>query len=82
MSDADTLALEDAHQVIFCRHIELGITRITLTSATPAELIVDTIRLMSLRAYHNESAKLANTSSKLDVSAASSDVGRKGNAPF
>ena len=37
----DALALENSHQIIFGRHIELRLTRVTLTTTTTAQLIVD-----------------------------------------
>ena len=43
-----TLGTEQTHQVIFQGNVEAGLTRVTLTAGTSAQLIVDTAGLMTL----------------------------------
>ncbi len=47
---ADTLAAEDAHQLIVKRGIEARRPLVALTSGTPAQLVIDASRLVALGA--------------------------------
>ena len=41
---------EESHQIVFQGNVKTGLTRVSLTAGTTAELIVDTAGLMTLGA--------------------------------
>src|SRR5690606_41028393 len=53
---AHPIAREDAHQRVFEREIEARRTRVALATCTAAQLVVDTPRLVSLRADDAQTA--------------------------
>ena len=73
---SNTLTLEDPHQVIFGRDVELGVTRVALTATTATQLVVDPARLMPLAADHHQATKLLHARPKLDVCTTPRDVCR------
>jgi len=75
----DAIALEDAHEVIFTRDEELSGTRIALTATTTAELIIDTTRIVTSSADHNETAELSNTLCELNIGTTTCHVGCESN---
>ena len=72
----NALTLEDPHQIIFGRDVELGVTRVALTATTAPQLVVDPARLMPLAADHHQAAKFLHAWPKLDVCATPRDVCR------
>ena len=73
---SNTLTLEDPHQVIFGRDVELGVTRVALAATTAPQLVIDPARLMPLAADHYQAAKFLYPRPKLDVCATPRDVCR------
>ena len=49
---------EDAHQIVFQRQEELGVTRVALTAGAAAQLVVDAAALVPLGAEHEQPAGL------------------------
>ena len=73
---SNTLTLEDPHQIVFGRDIELGVTRVALAATTAPQLVVDPARLMPLTADHHQATKLLHARPKLDVCATPRNVCR------
>ena len=69
------LGTEQTHQVVFQRNIETGFSRVSLTSASSAELIVDTAGLVPLCADDLQAACLSRILIQLDIRTTASHVG-------
>ena len=74
---SNALTLEDPHQVIFGRDVELGVAWVTLAATTAPQLVVDPARLMPLTADHHQAAKFLHPWPKLDVCTTPRDVRRQ-----
>src|SRR5699024_7490713 len=69
---------EQTHQIVFQRDIETGFTRISLTSGTSAELIVNTAGLMTLCTDDLQTAGFFRHIVQLDIGTTSCHVGGNG----
>ena len=56
----NSVAAEKSHQIIFQRDEELGLTRVSLTSGTTSQLIVNSSGLMPFRTYYAKSAQISH----------------------
>ena len=74
----DALAVEQAHQIILQRDIELRRTRITLTTGTTAQLTIHPAAFVFLRADDGQTARLLHAGAKLDVRTTTRHVGGDG----
>ena len=71
-----TLRAEQPHQIILQRKIELRLTRISLTSGSSAQLVVDTARLVALRSDDLKSARRLRLVVQLYIGSSSCHIGR------
>ena len=72
------LGTEETHQIVFQRNVETGFTRISLTSGTPAQLIVDTSGFMTLGTDDLETADFLRLVVQLDIRTTAGHVGSDG----
>ena len=72
---------EQAHQIVLQRNIESGFTRITLTTASAAQLVVDTSGLMPLRTDDHKPSCGPGFLIQLDIRTTARHVGCDGNRP-
>ena len=61
---------EQSHQVIFQRNVKPRLARVTLTATAPAQLIVDSPRLVTLRADYEQPAEFGDAFAEFDIRAA------------
>ena len=73
------LGTEQTHQIIFQRNIETGLTRISLTSGTTTQLVIDTTGLMTLGTDDLQSTGCSRFIVQLDIGTTTCHVGRDGN---
>ena len=76
----DTLGTEETHQIVLQRQIELGMSRVTLTSGTSTQLIVDSTGFMTLGTDDLQTAQLRNAFAQLDIRTTAGHVRRNGYA--
>ena len=72
---------EQSEKIIFKGNVETRFTRIALTSASSAELIVDTSGFMALRTDDLQTARCPRIIIQLDIRTTSGHVGGNGDRP-
>ncbi len=72
------LGTKQAHQVILKGNVKPGHTRVSLTSGTAAQLVVDTPRLVALRTDNHQTACRPCLLVKLDIRTTACHVGSDG----
>ena len=76
------LSSEDPHEVVFERQEEDRRPRVSLSSATPPELVVDSARLVTLAPENVQTAEIENALAENDVGSATGHVRRDGDRPL
>ena len=74
------LRTEQPHKIVLQRDKELGLTRISLTSASATQLIVDTSGLMALRTDDLKAAGCSGIIIQLNIRTTSGHVGSDGHS--
>ena len=69
------LGTEQTHQIVVQRQIELGFTRITLTSGTTTQLVINSTGLMTLCTDDLQTTEFCHALAKLDIGTTTSHVG-------
>ena len=75
----ELLGTEQTHQIIFQGNIELGYTRITLTTCTTSQLVINTSGFMSLCTDNHQTAGFSSLVIQLDICTTASHVSSNGN---
>ena len=78
---SELLRTEKPHKIVFKRDEELRGTRIALTRTAPAQLAVDTTRLVTFGTNHMKTAKFGNPLAQLDIGTAPCHIRRNRNRP-
>src|SRR5699024_10646939 len=73
-----TLGTEQTHQIIFQRKEELGLSRVSLTSGTTSELIINSAALMALRTDDLQATQFCDAFSQLNIGTTTGHVGGNG----
>ena len=73
------LRTKQTHQIILQGNVEAGFTRISLTSGTAAQLIIDTSGLMAFGSNELKTAQFSGNLIKLDISTTAGHIGSDGN---
>ena len=74
-----TLGSEEAHQIVLQRNVETGFSRISLTSGTSSQLIVNTAGLVALGTDNLQSACFLRVLVQLNIRTTARHVGSDGN---
>ena len=74
-----TLGSEETHQIVLQRDVETGFSRVSLTTGTSAQLVVDTTGLMTLGTDNLQSACCLGVIVQLDIGTTACHIGSDGN---